>query len=137
VVKRIKGREPNQGNRVGVSPGDRGSTQTEKVRVTFEDFRHSSATDCTQDELCALVDRLRLLTSMTWQQVNQAPRHGLGYEKIGRDQIRAECLPVSLTPDVTILAFRFCAKAPMLCFRRDAVLHVLWLDRDFSSYDHG
>ena len=45
-----------------------------------------------------------------------------------------ERIPSVITPDVKILAFRFCA---MVGFRDGVIFHVVWLDRGFTLYDHG
>ena len=40
-------------------------------------------------------------------------RHGLGCEKIQQSSIRVS-IPKRVTPDVTLLAFRFYGKAPII-----------------------
>ncbi|MDO8431953.1 MAG: hypothetical protein Q7S58_06025 [Candidatus Binatus sp.] len=79
----------------------------------------------------ALLERSRL----TWAQLKCAPRHGMGFEKIEPSQVR-QSLPSSVTEDVNLIAFRFSGKAPMVGYRDGQVFHVLWLDHDFSLYDH-
>lgn len=102
-------------------------------------FQHLSSdfciSKCDKNEKAALADRLRILSQSTWQQLHQLPRHGQGYEKISRDAITAP-IPDCITPDDTILAFRFQAKKPMVGFRDGNVFHIVWFDRDFSLYDH-
>lgn len=75
------------------------------------------------------------MSQLTWQQLSQAPRHGQGFESIARKAIKGT-FPSVLTQDVTILAFRFNGKAPMVGFRSGEVFHVVWLDRTFELYDH-
>lgn len=91
---------------------------------------------------CQLEDRAQLsaklyqLSSLTWMQISQAPRHGLGTEIIPRNQI-ASPVPSSVTEDTSLLAFRFSGKKPMVGYRDGRVFHVLWLDWNFSLYPHG
>ena len=43
-----------------------------------------------------------------------------------------------LTEDVQrLIAFRFAGNAPMVGYRVQAIFYILWLDRDFTLYDHG
>lgn len=46
--------------------------------------------------------------------------------------------PSEMKPDADYIVFRFQGKKPMVGFR-DAygVFHILWLDRNFTLYDHG
>lgn len=90
---------------------------------------------CTKDEKAALADTLYKLGQLTWAELRLAPRHGVGYEKIAREAIRAP-LPTLIGEDTVLLAFRFCALAPMVGFRRGAPFHILWLDRAFTLYKH-
>jgi hypothetical protein len=70
---------------------------------------------------------------MTWAQITQAHRHGVGTEKIAHSSLKVT-LPV--TPDVNLLTFRFHGQKPMLGFREHAPFYVLRLDRDFMAYAH-
>ncbi|WP_300674673.1 hypothetical protein [Desulfoluna sp.] len=64
------------------------------------------------------------------------PRHGMGYEKIATSSLNTE-LPAHLSgQDVNLIAFRFNGKAPMVGYRDKSVFHILWVDRDFTLYDH-
>lgn len=90
---------------------------------------------CTKDEKAALIDKIHRLSSLTWAQIKQADRHGLGFEKIARTSIKG-AIPKHLTPDVDLIAFRFDGKKPMVGYRREATFFILWLDRTFTLYDH-
>ena len=59
-----------------------------------------------------------------------------GAEKIPRRAFRVG-IPQTITEDVPLLAFRFSGPKPMVGFRTDAVFNIVWLDRDFSVYNHG
>lgn len=91
--------------------------------------------DCEAKEKAALADKLRQLSQLTWQELRNAPRHGQGYEKIAHSAIKAP-IPRSAKEDTTLVAFRFCAKAPMVGYKEGAVFYVLWLDSKFKLYNH-
>lgn len=91
--------------------------------------------ECTQEEKAALASALIKRSKMQWSQLRDAGRHGLGYETIDRNGIRAS-IPPTLTDDIRFIAFRFHGKAPMVGFRDGATLRLLWLDRNFCLYDH-
>lgn len=93
-------------------------------------------TCCTKDEQVSFVERMHRLSQLTWAQLRQADRHGLGYEIISRGSLNVK-IPQGITDDVHIIAFRFCAKAPMVGYRSaDGTFHIIWFDRDFTVYDH-
>jgi hypothetical protein len=73
---------------------------------------------------------------LTWNEIISSPRHGVGYEKIAHDAIRSP-IPTHIKSDINLIAFRFCAKAPMVGYREENIFHIGWLDRDFTLYSHG
>lgn len=54
------------------------------------------------DEKAALADRLHELSQLTWQQIQQAPRHGQGSETIARTSMKV-VVPPAITEDTPIL----------------------------------
>jgi len=90
---------------------------------------------CQKDEKAAFADALFKRSKMTWAQIIQAPKHGLGSETIERDAILAS-IPSHLTEDVRFMALRFKDKAPMVGYREGRIFHVLWIDRAFKLYKH-
>lgn len=90
---------------------------------------------CTKDEKAGFADTLHHLSQMSWRQIGQAPRKGLGYEQISRDALRA-AIPPHVTEDVNFIAFRFFGNATMVGYRDRATFYVIWLDRNFDLYDH-
>ncbi|MDA3922720.1 MAG: hypothetical protein PF501_18890 [Salinisphaera sp.] len=68
-------------------------------------------------------------------EIQHAPRHGVGTEKIPQHQIKAP-LPPLLTEDVTLLALRFDGLRPMVGYRTGIVFRILWLDHNFELYNH-
>jgi hypothetical protein len=92
--------------------------------------------DCDKDEKSAFADTLHKLSQLTWNQIISSSRHGAGCERIPQNAIKAT-IPPHLQSDINLLAFRFCAKAPMVGYREGNIFHVVWLDRAFTLYDHG
>ena len=90
---------------------------------------------CNKEEKAAFADTLYKLSQLTWSQINSSGRHGSGYERIAQTSIKAS-IPKHITQDVNLIAFRFCAKAPMVGYRDRATFYVIWLDRAFTLYNH-
>jgi hypothetical protein len=105
---------------------------------SFEHMRSGSgySVDCCQQEhRAAVAARLFKLSQMTWLQIRQAPRHGLGTEKIDRTSIRPP-LPLSLTDDVNLLAIRYNGIHPMVGYRDGRIFHILFIDHTMDVYPH-
>lgn len=91
---------------------------------------------CTDEEKVSFVDHLHRLSQLAWKELRQAPRHGLGYEKINRDSIKS-AIPKHITDDVKhFIAFRFYKKAPMVGHREERTFYIFWIDREFTLYEH-
>ena len=94
-----------------------------------------SVTCCDTVNQAAAVRRIFMLSKMTWSEILNAPRHGLGTEKIARSAIKAS-IPNTVTEDVTFLALRYNGKAPMVGYRDGRTFHLLYLDHNFTLYHH-
>jgi hypothetical protein len=95
-----------------------------------------SLSKCEDSEKKNFVSQLVLLSSHTWNDIQLAPKHGLGSEKINLSSIKAS-LPVSFTEEVKhLLAFRFDGKKAFVGFRSGFIFHIFYLDRDFTLYQH-
>jgi len=96
--------------------------------------------NCVADEKIAFADTLFKLSRLSWSDLRQAPRHGLGYEKISRSSFKnSKSIPNHVTEDVNIIAFRFSGKKAMVGYRdpiERKLFHIVWLDREFSLYNH-
>lgn len=90
---------------------------------------------CNADHRSALASRLFKLTQMTWMQIRNAPRHGLGSETIAKDSIKPS-LPPAVTEDVTLLALRYNGLHPMVGYRNGRTFHILFLDHSMDCYPH-
>jgi hypothetical protein len=91
--------------------------------------------DCDREHQAAFAVALWERARMTWAQITLAQRHGLGTEKIARSALKVS-IPSKITPDVDFIAMRFHGNAPMVGYRDGRIFQVLWLDHDFSVYDH-
>lgn len=130
-------RRDNRGERIKSSPHVSGSTNQARPIFSLVHMQNGYALDgCNQKEKAAFADTLYRLSRLTWREIQTAPRHGLGSEPITRTAIKAG-IPAVITINVPIIALRWYGKAPMVGFRDGAVFHVVWLDRDFTLYDHG
>ena len=90
---------------------------------------------CQQQEKAHFADTLRKLSQLTWAELRQANRHKLGCEKISRSSIRVG-IPVHIKEDVNFIAFRFDGQKAMIGYKAAHVFYIIWLDRDFSVYNH-
>ena len=93
-------------------------------------------TNCDKNDKAAFAERIRKLSTMTWNDIIQADKHGFGREQIPQDKIRAK-MPSHITKDMTLIALRFSGKKPMVGYQHKAMFHILWFDRDFKLYNHG
>src|SRR3989344_959669 len=104
-------------------------------------LEHLQPTHCVsviadRSERGLFMDALFTLSRMTWSQINSAPRHGLGTEKMPSTQIKAK-IPSCVTEDVNLLVFRWKGKLPFIGFRDGRGLHILWIEQQFGDlYDH-
>ena len=97
---------------------------------------HYCLTKCEQSEQAALAATLHKLCKLTWGDIQQAHRHGAGFETIARHSIKTG-IPAAIGEDVRLLAFRFSGKKAMVGFRTGRIFHVVFLDPKFTLYDHG
>ena len=90
---------------------------------------------CQEDHRAALAARLFKLSQMTWLQIRQAPRHGLGTEKIARSSLNP-AIPNKISDDVEFLALRYNGMHPMVGFRDGRIFHVVFIDHSMDVYPH-
>jgi hypothetical protein len=102
--------------------------------LRFVDPNHC-ITCCSHDDKAAFADKIRRMSFLTWNELIQAPRHGMGLETIDRRAIKGT-IPAHITEDVTFIAFRFSGKKAMVGYRTEGMFHIVWFDRDYDLYDH-
>lgn len=89
-----------------------------------------------QEHKASFADAMYRRRQVSWRDLKQSGRHGLGFEKIPRHQIKAG-IPRFITEDHDyFLAFRFKGQAPMVGYRVRNIFYVLWFDSSFELYDH-
>ena len=109
------------------------STNNQKLVFSFEHFGEKThGLDCESEEFKSLIKHLRILSKMTWQQVQESDRHKLGSEEIKTEQIK-ESVPTSKEK---VLSFRYSSKKPFIGERIDQVLNIYYIDPSFDLYDH-
>lgn len=95
-----------------------------------------SISKCSDEQKAALLNKIEKWCSMSWDEIWRAPRHGLGCEKINIKSIKPK-IPPYITRDVEyLLALRFEGMKPILVHRHKFLMHIIFIDRDFSVYDH-
>ena len=89
-----------------------------------------------KDDKSAFADSIYKRRIITWKEINNLGRHGLGFEKILRNSIKSP-IPKFITDDVDhFLAFRFNGRKAMVGYRQKDLFYVLWFDHDFTLYQH-
>ena len=92
---------------------------------------------CEDEDRLALAKRVFMLSRTPWNQIKMASSKGFGSESIPRDRIRPG-IPASVTQDVShFFSLHYSGKKRFLGYRVGQIFHVLWVDHDFSVYDHG
>jgi|SRR6185312_195450 len=139
-VGKIKKPPATRGGKIGLSPEGE-NTPVDYGRKTPVFCLHYVVPDycitlCDAADKLAFVKRIRQFSGMTWNEIVQADRHGLGREQIPQKAIRKQ-IPSHITKDVSLIALRFSGLKPMVGYQRNDVFHVIWFDRDFDLYDHG
>jgi hypothetical protein len=84
------------------------------------------------------VGRLKKLSSLGWDGIDHADKHGLGYEKMSIKKIKTKNLPM-ITPDMDYLTvFRATGdNRAFLGIRQNDVFHVILIEENFGDvYDH-
>lgn len=124
-----------KGTKLGLPPETR---DTSREHPTFS-FTHLVGDycipTCSQEQKAALADAIYNLSRLQWVEIMQQSKNGLGCEKIPRYRLRKP-VPAHITDDITLLAFRFWKKAPMVGYRIGETFHIVWLDKNFDLYPH-
>lgn len=139
MMTRFRKPKVNKGKKLSIS----GSAETAKPDYNREKPIFSlkdvvpdyCITLCNKDDKAAFAERIRKLSTMTWNQIIQADRHGFGREKIDRESLPTP--PKNVSEDVSFIALRFSGLKPMVGYQQDSTFHIIWFDRDYNLYDHG
>ncbi|MGE0561963.1 MAG: hypothetical protein AB7O47_09115 [Flavobacteriales bacterium] len=103
-------------------------------------FRHLhknyNLDNCDEKEKSSLIEQMAKLSQLTWKDIQNSNRHGIGSEKIAVNSIKT-ALPKFITEDVEfLLALRFQGKKPFLVHRDRFICHVIFIDNKFTVYNH-
>jgi hypothetical protein len=135
---KIKPQKPTQGPKVKVKQGVVEINNLKHPVFCFKYLHKDYCLDnCTDDEKRCFISQIVRLSQMDWAGLQLAPKHGVGSEKIATTAINPN-IPYSLTEDVSyLLAFRFDGLKAFVGYRNKFIFHVLFIDRDFTLYNHG
>ena len=84
------------------------------------------------------IERLKKISSLNWNEILVADRHGFGTEKIPISQIKP-MLPRFITPEISdLIVFRANGdNRPFLGLRNGSVFHIIFLEEKFGDvYNH-
>lgn len=138
VKKHLGNPRPYQGKKVKVSPEQLNTERSIEHPVFCFRYLHNNFNldNCSDEQKITLLKKLEKLSQLTWNQIQLAPKHGLGAEKIYTNSIHPS-MPSFLSEDVSyLLAFRCFGLMPVLGHRNGPVLHLLYLDPSGKVYDH-
>jgi hypothetical protein len=134
LAKHLRAPEPRSGTKLRAPDGrPDGSTNQRHPVFCFRYLRNHD--ECPADDIVALVKKLRQLSQLTWQAISLASSQGPGTEYIKTYQIKVELHEIAKRED-SVMAIRYSGKARMLGLREGATLQILWIDHDFTAYQH-
>ncbi|WP_133140245.1 hypothetical protein [Legionella genomosp. 1] len=133
--RKIKSPSIQQGKKISVKSEVSSFNKLKPIFSLEHIQKNYCISNCTKDQKAAFADALRKRSQMTWNEITQAHRHGLGQEKIAQTAIKAP-LPKDITPETNLIALRFDGKAAMVGRKEGRLFIIYWLDHDFSLYDH-
>ena len=91
---------------------------------------------CDKDEVRQVVDALRRLTTMSWQQVQQTGGKGENKKGLGYTTYKDDALTVprsaGVSGDIPIAGFRASQRMRVFGFHLDYTFYVLWFDREHA-----
>jgi len=136
MARRIKGSKSNQGNTVKAQEPPNYDKHPPIFSLQKLQTGKYCLSNLDQENKSMFADAIFRRKFLTWNQIKQLDRHGLGTEKISKSSIKAP-IPRFITDDLdNFLAFRYHGLRPMVGYRQKDIFFVLWFDLDFSLYDH-
>jgi hypothetical protein len=89
-----------------------------------------------KNEKAGFDKKIDVLSQLTWKQIKSIGRHENGFEKISRDSIKARIPTEFKQTEKGFIAFRFYDKKPMIGVREGRKFFIIWLDCNYTVYDH-
>ena len=125
------------------------NTQLNKIKIPSENnieldypvfcFRHLQTVQEKDFKFYTeFIERLKKISTLTWNQINVADRHGFGTEKLPVGQIIPQ-LPRFVTPEIGHLTvFRANGdNRPFLGHRNGTIFHIIFIEENFGDvYKH-
>ncbi|WP_309074615.1 hypothetical protein [Paenarthrobacter sp.] len=133
-----KGKRPqNSGNVLAVETKTTTTAQN-NVKFCLNHMQSGfSVEDLSKEARAEFAMALFKRRGMTWTEIQQAPKHGLGSEKMPASSIRA-AIPRVFGDVENFLVLRYSGLLPMAGVRVGDVYHIVWLEPQFGDlYDHG
>lgn len=88
---------------------------------------------CEKNIKSSLSDTLIRLSQSTWKEIKSKPKESLGFETIPRERFKKP-FPANITPEVTIIVFRFSGSGRMAGFRRKDTYHIVQIGPQHNLY---
>jgi hypothetical protein len=117
--------------------------KTEKLKHPFFSHRYITTGSycvkrCRIDQFRSFSDKLRILSSLDWKTIESSPRETNGFELLPVSALR-EKMPPPFDKIDKAMVFRFGANAGRIVGVRntDDMFFILFIDHDFTLYDHG
>ncbi|MBR9882311.1 MAG: hypothetical protein GYB21_01035 [Oceanospirillales bacterium] len=135
-TNKIKAGKPKQGPLIKAEE----PPNTQKLPPIFSLQRIQSGDYCfsclDQEHKASFAEAIFKRKILTWAEINNAHRHGLGFEKISKKSIKTSIPPFITEDQDHFLAFRYHGKNPLVGYRIGQIFYVLWFDHNFTLYDH-
>lgn len=88
--------------------------------------------DCNSAQKERILEMLVDLSGLTWQEIKNAPRTGIGFELIPKDQMKVAIPPVH--GHEKFMVFRLSNKMRMIGLREAEKFDILVIDREHKAY---
>ena len=88
---------------------------------------------CNNEEKKHILEKLVELSDLTWQEIKNAPKTGMGFELIPIQQFNVS-LPSQYDAEEKLYVFRLTKKMRMAGTRRNENFNILIIDRNHNSY---
>lgn len=115
-----------------------GKTKIDYPVFCFKHLQDISIKGCDPVIYYSLINRIRKLEELGWNEISRSARHSYGFEGIPISKIKPS-LPSFVSEDVEKLyAFRYTGNnLPFLALRNGNILHVIFIETNFGDiYNH-
>lgn len=93
---------------------------------------------CSIEQFRSISDKLRILSGLDWGTIDTSPRETNGYEMLPVSELKSASPPPPFSNETQVVVFRFGGKKGRIVgIKRDSMFYVLFIDHNFTLYDHG